>query len=52
MIECPAATLLNWLVSKEAVIAVPKSEENVGGGAGWRMKPKDYHLLEQAFQSD
>jgi diketogulonate reductase-like aldo/keto reductase len=45
---------LNWLISKEPVIAIPKAidiehiKENLGA-MGWRMKPEDYELLEQAF---
>jgi len=48
-------TALNWLVTKQPVIAIPKSAslqhlmENLGG-QGWKMDGEDYDLLNQAFR--
>ena len=46
---------LNWLITKQQVIAIPKSanlphlKENLGG-QGWKMQNEDYDLLNQTFR--
>jgi len=46
---------LNWLISKKAVVAIPKSanpthlKENLGG-QGWTMQPEDFEALDRAFK--
>ena len=45
---------LNWLISREPVIAIPKAinvdhlKENAGA-AGWRMEPGDYAVIDKVF---
>jgi len=49
-----AQICLNWLISKKAVIAIPKAtdidhlKENTGA-AGWRMKPEDYEVIDKVL---
>ena len=46
---------LNWLISQDNVIAIPKSSNTehlveIAGSVGWRLQEKDLELLSEAFQ--
>ena len=46
---------LNWLISQENVIAIPKSSNpehlaEITGSIGWRLKEKDAKMLSEAFK--
>ncbi len=49
----PVQVALNFLVSRPAVVAIPKSErvehvEEIRGALGWRLRPEDLELLERS----
>ena len=51
-----AQVALNWLISKNNVVAVPKSEhrsrikENIEA-MGWRLKPEDIEIIDEKFSA-
>jgi diketogulonate reductase-like aldo/keto reductase len=55
--KTPAQISLNWLISQDNVVAIPKSsslehlKENLGA-IGWALKPSDFNRLTESFASN
>ena len=52
--KTPAQVALNWVISQEGVVAIPKSSNPLhilenAGAVGWRLSDEDMALLADSF---